>query len=179
MQIVFIILGVIAGLIVLIFLLALLAPKKYAVYREIVIDKPVADVFNYIRHIKNQDHYNKWVMKDPNMKKEFRGTDGTVGFVYGWNGNKQAGEGEQEIMNIKENERMDVEIRFKRPFTAVAKGPYIVTGINGNQTKLNWGMSSEMKYPMNVFLLFMNMDKLLGKDLEESLNKLKEILEKR
>lgn len=179
MQIVFIILGVVVGLIVLILLLALLAPKKYSVYREIVIDKPVADVFNYIRHIKNQDYYNKWVMKDPNMKKEFRGTDGTVGFVYGWNGNKQAGEGEQEIVNIKENERLDIEIRFRRPFTAVAQGPYTVTGVNGNQTKLHWGMSSEMKYPMNVFLLFMSMDKLLGKDLEESLNKLKEILEKK
>lgn len=178
MQIVLIILGVIVGLIVLIFLLALFAPKKYAIYREVVINKPVPDVFNYIRHIKNQDHYNKWVMKDPNMKKEFRGTDGTVGFVYGWNGNKQVGEGEQEIVNIKENERMDVEIRFKRPFAAVAQGPYVVTPVNGNQTKLHWGLSNEMKYPMNVFLLFMSMDKLLGKDLEESLNKLKAILEK-
>lgn len=36
-------------------------------------------------------------MLDPNMEKEFKGTDGTVGFIYGWNGNKEGGEGEQEI----------------------------------------------------------------------------------
>jgi hypothetical protein len=35
-----------------------------------------------------------------------------------------------------------------------------------------------MKYPMNGMLLFMNMDKLLGKDLETSLTNLKHILEK-
>jgi hypothetical protein len=50
--------------------------------------------------------------------------------------------------------------------------------VDGNQTKLSWGMSSRMKYPMNIMLLFMNMDKLLGKDLELSLGNLKGILEK-
>jgi hypothetical protein len=35
-----------------------------------------------------------------------------------------------------------------------------------------------MKYPMNAMLLFMNMDKMLGKDQETSLVSLKNILEK-
>jgi hypothetical protein len=36
-------------------------------------------------------------------EKGIRGTDGTVGFVYGWDSkNKNAGKGEQEIMNITE-----------------------------------------------------------------------------
>ncbi len=48
-------------------------------------------------------------MTDPAMKKEFRGIDGNVGFVYGWDSeNKRAGNGEQEITNITEGERMDV-----------------------------------------------------------------------
>lgn len=179
MQILLIILCVIAGIFALVFLLALFAPKKYSLYREIDINRPVGDVFNYIRYLKNQDHFNKWVKMDPQMKKEFRGQDGTVGFVYGWEGNKRAGKGEQEIMSIKENERMDVEIRFVRPFAAVAQAPFSTTSVSGNQTKLRWGMSSEMKYPMNAMLLFMSMDKVLGKDLEISLNDLKGILEKK
>lgn len=52
---------------------------------------------------------------DPNMKKDFRGTDGTVGFVYAWDGNKKAGKGEQEIKKITEGERVDVEVRFEKP----------------------------------------------------------------
>jgi hypothetical protein len=113
---------------------------------------------------------------DPNMKKEYRGTDGTVGFVYGWNGNKQAGEGEQEIKSIQEGERLDLEIRFKRPFEGVAKTPFITESISDNQTKVTWGMSGRSKYPMNFTNLFI--DKMLGKDLDISLRNLKAILEK-
>jgi hypothetical protein len=35
-----------------------------------------------------------------------------------------------------------------------------------------------MKYPMNLTLLFLDLDQLVGKDLEKGLSNLKEILEK-
>lgn len=178
MSILITILLVIAALVVLVLLIALFAKKSYSVKREITINKPRQDVFNYVKYLKNQDHFNKWVMMDPTMKKEFRGTDGTVGFVYAWEGNKRAGKGEQEIMGLKEGERVDSEIRFVKPFAAVADSPFVLESTNNNQTLLKWGMTSTMKYPMNFMLAFMNMDKLLGKDLEESMNRLKNILEK-
>ncbi len=168
---------IIAAIIALPFVLALFTKKSYSLKREIVIKQPVNVVFDYLKHIKNQDEYSKWVQTDPNMKKEYRGTDGTVGFVYGWNGNKQAGEGEQEIKGIDENKRLDLEVRFVRPFAAVARTPFITEAISENETKVTWGTDSAMNYPMNIFLLFMNMDKLLGKDLEFSLQQLKERLE--
>jgi hypothetical protein len=36
-----------------------------------------------------------------------------------------------------------------------------------------------MKYPMNIMLLFMNMDEMLGKDLETGLVNLKAVMEKK
>ena len=98
MNIIIIILEVTGAFVVLLLLVGLFTRKDYAVLREVTINRSVSEVFNYLRFLKNQDHFSKWVMMDLNMKKIFRGTDGTVGFVYGWNGNKQAGEGEQEIM---------------------------------------------------------------------------------
>ena len=178
MYTILIIVGIIAGIIVLVLILALFSKKGYSVHREIVINKPKQEVFEYVKLLKNQDNYSKWVMADPNKKTVFSGTDGTVGFIYGWNGNKQAGEGEQEIKNIINGERVDVEIRFVRPFAAVGYGDMVLAAAPGNQTQVRWGMSSSMKYPMNAMLLFMNMDKLLGKDLDTSLNTLKGILEK-
>ena len=179
MNIFTIILEVTGAFVVLLLLVGLFTRKDYAVLREVTINRSVSEVFNYLRFLKNQDHFSKWVMMDLNMKKIFRGTDGTVGFVYGWNGNKQAGEGEQEIMGIEEGKLLDVEVRFVRPFAAIAKTPFKTEQISADQTKVTWGMSSQMKYPMNVMLLFMDMDKLLGKDLETSLGTLKEILEKK
>lgn len=173
-----IILLVIIGLVVLILVIALFTKKDYNISRDIIINKPREQVFNYIKFLKNQDHFNKWVMTDPNKKTKFTGTDGQVGFIYAWDGNKQAGEGEQEIKSIREEERIDMEIRFVRPFAGISDSAMTTTTVSGNQTNLKWSFASTMKYPMNIMLLFMNIDTLLGKDLEISLANLKGILEK-
>ena len=92
----------IAVLLAIPLVMALFISKNYSVTREITINKPKQEVFNYVKLLKNQDYYNVWVQMDPNMKKEFRGTDGTVGFVYAWEGNDKAGAGEQEIKGMVE-----------------------------------------------------------------------------
>lgn len=173
----FTVLFTITGLIVLLLVLALLAPKSYTINREIVIDQPNNIVFHYLKHLKNQDFYSKWVMMDPYQKKSFRGVDGSVGFVYAWDGNKQAGKGEQEIMHIDEGKKIDVEVRFERPFKGLAKTPFTTEALSARQTKVNWGMHSTLKYPMNIILLFINMDKTLGKDIQTSLETLKNNME--
>jgi len=157
-------------------IIALFVKKEYAIEREVTINRPKEVVFDYVRHLKNQDNYNKWVMIDPAMKKDFKGTDGTVGFVYAWDGNKQAGKGEQEITKITEGERVDVEVRFIRPMEGIAFTPITTETVADNQTKVKWGMKGKSKYPLNFINLFM--DNLLGKDLESSLSTLKTILEK-
>jgi hypothetical protein len=113
---------------------------------------------------------------DPDMKKDFRGEDGTVGFVYAWNGNDKAGEGEQEIKDIKDGERLDVEVRFKRPFENVARAPMMTEAVSPNQTKVVWAFEGRNKYPMNIMNLLMG--GMLGKDLDNSLHQLKNILER-
>ena len=168
----------VAALFTLLLIIPLFTGKEYAIEREIIINRSSPEVFNYLKHIKNQDNFSKWVMTDPDMKKIFRGTDGTVGFIYRWDGNKKAGAGEQEIMKIEEGKNLDIEVRFERPFAGLANTPFSTEAISANQTRVKWGTISKMKYPMNIMLLFMNMDKMLGTDMEISLNNLKGILEK-
>jgi uncharacterized protein YndB with AHSA1/START domain len=158
-------------------IIALFVKKEYSIEREITINKPQKEVFNYVKYLKNQDYYSKWVMTDPEMKKDFRGTDGTEGFVYAWDSkNKNAGKGEQEITKITEGERLDIEVRFEKPFEGIATTPITTEALSENQTKVKWGMNGKSKYPMNFMNLFM--DNMLGKDLEISLTNLKGILEK-
>ncbi len=95
----------VAILIAIPLIVALFVKKEYVVEREVTINKPKEAVFDYVKYLKNQDNYSKWVRMDPNIKKDFRGTDGTVGFVYAWNGNEKAGKGEQEIKNITQGEK--------------------------------------------------------------------------
>ncbi|WP_299335749.1 SRPBCC family protein [uncultured Psychroserpens sp.] len=168
----------IIGAIVLLFvLLALIAPKKYEVYRSIIINKPVPEVFNYLKHIKNQDHWSPWKKKDPNMTQEFIGTDGEVGFISKWEGNKEVGTGEQEIMNIVENDRVEARLRFFKPWKSESDAVTKVEDAREGKTKVTWGFSGTNKVPANIFMMLYNVDKHVGKDFEEGLASLKDILE--
>jgi hypothetical protein len=171
----YIILSIISLLLFIIFVVPLFVRKDYSFSREITINKPSKYVFDYVRHLRNQEKYSKWVMTDPDMKKHLNGTDGSVGFIYGWDGNNKAGEGQQEIIGINEGEKVDIEIRFVRPFKGVAHTPISTTPVSESQTKVTWGMQGTQKYPMNLMNLFN--ESLLGKDLEASLSNLKNILE--
>ena len=91
----------ILAIVAILLIVAVFIKKEYAVEREVSINKPLADVFAYVRNIKNQNYYSVWNLKDPNSKQDFKGTDGTVGFIASWDSkNDEVGQGEQEIKNI-------------------------------------------------------------------------------
>jgi len=71
MHILLIILIVLAALIALLLIVAFFAKEEYSIEKGIVLARPRQEVFNYIRLLRNQDNYNKWVMMDPAAKKEY------------------------------------------------------------------------------------------------------------
>ncbi len=171
---------VVAGAIVaLLLIVALFVKKDYLVEREIVINKPKAEVFEYIRFIKNQDHFSQWNQLDPNMKKTYKGTDGTVGFVSAWEStHENVGVGEQELVKIADGERIDMKLRFKTPFEAENDAYMTTEDLGNNQTKTKWGFKGAFPYPMNLMGLVIDMEDAVGGDLEVGLKNLKTVLEK-
>jgi hypothetical protein len=164
---------VILALIAIVLIVAAVAPKDFSVQRSVSVNKPKSEVFGYVKYLKNQDSYSVWAQRDPNMKREFRGEDGTVGFVSVWDGNREVGKGEQEIKGITEGEKIDFELRFKEPMENTAAS-YMSTETEGeNATKVTWGISGKSPYPFNIMHLFMDMDKMLGSDLQAGLDKMK------
>jgi len=179
MSILLTIISVIAALIILLLVIAMFIKKEYTIEREISINQPVQQVFFYIKYLKNQDAYSVWNQLDPAMQRTYSGTDGTVGFTYAWDStNKQAGKGEQQITSIKEGERIDMALHFIKPFEGRSVAWMSTTPAAGNQSKVQWGINGKMNYPMNIMLLFMNMENMIGKDLSGGLANLKKILEK-
>lgn len=158
---------------------ALFLNKIYKVEREIVISRPTSEVFAYVKQLKNQTNYSVWSMRDPAMQKDYKGEDGTVGFVASWSSDKKdVGVGEQEIKAIVENERLDFELRFFKPFKGTDAAYMTTTPVTDTETKVVWGFEGHMTYPMNLMLLFMNMEKMIGGDLQTGLDNLKGVLEK-
>lgn len=168
---------IVLAIIAIVILLALIAPKTYSVSRSITINKPISEVFNYVKFIKNQNEWSPWKKKDPNMMQEFIGTDGEVGFISKWEGNKEVGTGEQEIKHIVDNKIIESQLRFFKPWKSQSDAFLSVKEVDNSTTKVTWGFSGVNKPPSNIFFLFFNMDKTVGKDFEEGLSDLKSILE--
>lgn len=174
---------IILGLIVIVVLIAiagLFMKKDYAIEREIVINQPKDSIFKFVKFVKNQDQFSVWNKLDPNMKRNYSGTDGTVGFIYAWESqNENVGTGEQEIKKIAEGERIDFELRFKVPMESKGNAYIATEAIAPTQTKVKWGFTGDMPYPWNVMMPFMGMDEMIGKDLQSGLENLKAISEKK
>ena len=167
------------AIVAILLIAGLFVSKDMNAETAIIIAKPTTEVFDYIKHLKNQDNYSKWATMDPAMKKDYRGTDGTVGFVSAWDSEKSdVGKGEQEIKKIVDGERVDFELRFIKPFESIA-GAYMTTdSIAPNQTKVKWGFSGKMAYPFNIMRLFIDPEKAIGNDFATGLANLKAVLEK-
>jgi hypothetical protein len=170
------ILLLLAGIIALLLIVALFAKKEHSVKGEIVIHAPLQKVFDYLKLLKNQDEWNKNEITDPNKKEEYKGTDGTVGFILAWTGNNNVGTGEKEIINIVEGKRIETEMRFEKPMAFTAALILDTTSVSDNQTKVNLSHSGLMKYPLNLFIPVF--EKMFSKQLNISLGNLKNVLEK-
>jgi hypothetical protein len=175
MNILLTILLVLAILLAFLLFLALVTKAAYVIQRDIVVNKPVQEVFEYIKLVKNQEQYSYWVMLDPTNRITYTGIDGTIGFLGAWEGQQRAGKGEQEIVEVKTNESTRLEVRFEKPFKNTAYTTMTTEPINQEQTKVSWKMEGRNKFPMTLFNLVI--DSLLGKDMEKSLHNLKRILE--
>lgn len=166
---------IIGGIILLMALLAFVVTTAFEHKAEIVINRPKAEVFDYLKPLKNQESWNIWDQMDKDKKQVFTGTDGTVGFVEAWEG-KKAGKGAQEIKKIIEGERIESEMRFEKPFKLTNDVIFTTVTLEGNKTKVAFIMSGNSPRPFN--LIFPLMKGKMTKDFQKCLSNLKTVLEK-
>ena len=73
----------IAGLIVLLLIVAAFVPREFNIEREVVIEKPIDEVYDYVSSLTSQNEWSVWGKMDPNMKVEFRGPHSRICFCLG------------------------------------------------------------------------------------------------
>jgi hypothetical protein len=168
-----------SGLLVLIIILlfvALFVPKEFDFEKSITINAPIDTVWEHVNSLSALDKWSPWNDYDPMMKKSLIGRDGTIGAMQSWESNI-VGSGSQSITNIDKPSLFETELKFYKPHKSHGKG-YIKLVYEGRVTKVTWGMTTHMPYPMNIMILFINVEKSMGKDWNKGLMKLKEQSEK-
>lgn len=161
-----------AILVLIVVVLGLIAPKEFGVERSITINAPQSSVANQMFHFSNFHNWSPWQDMDPNMQSEVIGEDGKEGAVYQWKGNDNVGSGEMKNKFTSNNE-MEYEMHFKEPFENEADGYWRVEDAGSGHTKAIWGFKSPASFPMNGIMMVMGMEKMLAKDFDKGLNKLK------
>ena len=167
-----ILLGIL-GLVVLVLVLALFAPKQFDAEGDVVINRPAQEVFDYIKYLKNQENYAVWYKMDPGSTRTYSGTDGSVGATVEWDGEK-TGQGRQVITNIVNGQRIESDLFFMGSDDP-AKALLTVEEDGPGATEVDWSIVGKTPYPFNIMNWFMDMDK----DFEAGLQNLKVILESR
>jgi len=158
------------------FIVALFIPKKYTISVSETINQPKQIVYDYVRILNNQKNYSVWVMADPDLNPEIIGTDGTVGAIQRWNSAiNDVGEGEQEITALTPD-RMDIDLRFKRPFEGTAKAANMFRTISEKQTQLTSEFYNNSPYPFNL-LSYLFGKKMIREAETKNLQNIKLILE--
>lgn len=170
-------LGFLAVLFLLFVIAGFFAPKEYKVERSTLINAPVEQVFPHVQYFEKRNAWYPWMKLDPDMELKTEGNDGTVGAKSVWKGDENVGYGQQTITKIVPNERVDTDLEFFEPFASESKAYVTVAKADGG-TNVTWGFGGRHKFFESVLMMMMSMEDMVGKDYENGLAMLKEIVEK-
>lgn len=169
---------IVIGFITFIAFLHAWSRKDYELSRTVIINRPKAEVYAYIRQLKNQQLWMPWFLNDPSFVIKFKGEDGKVGAASYWKGTNKV-EGIQKITKLQEGKLLETQLLFLRPYKSLSLNYMAVKELEPDRTKMVWGVKGVHRFPASVFMLFYGMERAIGNDFDAGLINLKRILEKK
>lgn len=169
----------IAVAVLLVSLLAYAAtkPDTFRVERSTNIIASPEKIFPHINDLKSWGAWSPWEKMDPAMKKTPGGAPSGKGAAYEWDGNTQVGKGRMEITESSPPSKITIKLDFMKPFEAHNTAEFGLER-KGDSTHVTWAMFGPQPYMAKIMSLFMDCDKMVGRQFEEGLANLKTIAEK-
>lgn len=165
-----------AVLIVIILLLASRKPETVHYERSTLINASPEKILPHLVDFRRWQAWSQWDKLEPDMKRTYDGAVSGVGAKYAWEGKKKAGAGSMEFTEASNN-GVKVDLRFIKPWKAECIAQFHFAS-QPNGTNVRWTMDGPNSFMGKVFGLFVNMDKMIGKDFEIGLAGLKGEVEK-
>ena len=171
------VLFVLAAVIVLVLIIAANRPDAFRIERRATIQAPPAVVYAKLADFHAWAEWSPWEKLDPAMQRSFSGPAQGMGAIYAWEGNKQVGAGRMEITDASPSARLVIKLEFFRPWKATNTSEFSL-GEQGGSTTVLWAMLGPQPFMSKLMGMFMNFDKMVGKDFEAGLAQLKAACEK-
>lgn len=152
-------------------------PDELRVARSTLIRAPAEKIFPIVDDLRRWSAWSPWERKDPAMKRTFSGADRGKGAAYAWDGNRAVGSGRMEIVESTPPSKIAIKLDFIRPFEGHNTAIYTFVP-EADATRLTWSMLGPSPFAAKVMGVFVDMDKMIGKDFEAGLANLKAAAEK-
>lgn len=150
----------------------------YRVSRTIRIEASPAEVYPQLVDLRRWVDWSPWEGVDPAMHRTYSGPREGVGAGYAWSGNRQAGAGSMLITATEPDSRVDIDLHFTAPFPAQNQIRLdLDPESQGRACVVSWTMQGRHGRLMRVLSRVMPMDRMVGKDFEQGLAQLKELVE--
>lgn len=167
---------VIVVLIAALLIYAATKPDTFRVQRSISIKAPAEKIFAILSDFRQSESWSPYEKKDPTMKRTFSAAASGKGAVYEFAGNKEVGKGRLLITDTVPSSKITIVLDIVEPFEAHNIVEYTLDP-KGGATDVTWGMTGQSPYIAKVICIFMNMDRMIGKDFEAGLANLKAVAE--
>jgi uncharacterized protein YndB with AHSA1/START domain len=151
-------------------------PSTYTVERSTVVRAPAERVYEEVVDFHRWPAWSPWEELDPRMRRNYKGPAQGPGSVYEWSGNRKAGAGRMEVVEVVPGSRVAVDLRFLKPFKSRSTTTFAFVP-EGEQTRVTWTMTGDRTLGLKVMGIFTSMDKLVGGDFERGLSRLKSVAE--
>jgi hypothetical protein len=92
--------------------------KSIQIVSKVTIQADQKRVFDMVKYLRNFPKWSPFLAQDPTQKYSVKGTDGTVGAQYHWDGNNGKDLGYQEIVSIDEGRFIGMRCDIQKPFVA-------------------------------------------------------------
>jgi hypothetical protein len=155
-------------------------PDTFRIERSIRIAAPIVQVAELIDDFHEWGKWSPWEHIDPTMQRTFSGAEAGVGAVYAWEGTGKVGAGRMEIIEMRsgsEGNVISIKLDFFKPFKASNTAEFLMKPTDSG-TDLDWAMFGRSPFMSKVMGVFMDMDKMVGKDFEAGLESLKKNAER-
>lgn len=152
-------------------------PDTFRVERSATIKTAPEKLFPFINDFHNWPSWSAWDKKDLAMKTTYRGASSGKGAIYEWTGNRNVGSGKLEIIESIAPSRVVVQLDFITPFEGHNKATFTLQPVAGG-TQVVWVMDGPVAFIPKVVSIFVSMDKMIGKDFEDSLEGLRSVADK-
>jgi hypothetical protein len=152
-------------------------PDSFRVQRSTGISAPAERIFPLIANLKSMNTWNPFVEPDPTIKLAYSGPDSGKGAANTWSGNSKVGEGRIEVTDASPSSSVTMRLDMHKPMKAHNAVEFTLQP-NGSGTTVTWAMSGRQPFIGKLMTVFIDCDKMVGRQFEKGLGKLKAIAER-